>query len=104
MTFDRATFLREVGLRIQMLRKARGLTQQDTAALLGVSRATYASLETGRQRLTVDIAWRIAVILGATVNDLLPEPVVTNGTTPSATSTIRFTLPASSESARKRSA
>ena len=80
MSFDRAVFQRDVGIRMQLLRRARGLTQREVAALLGLSRATYASIERGRQGVGLDTAWKIAVILRASVGEFLPEPVWTQGT------------------------
>ena len=80
VSFDRDAFLREVGLRMQVVRKSRGLTQEDVAGTIGVSRATYASIERGRQRATIDLLWKIAVTLSVAISDLFPEPLVNAGT------------------------
>jgi transcriptional regulator with XRE-family HTH domain len=74
MNFDRAGFYREVGLRVQIQRKRANLTQREVAGDLGMPRATYANVERGRQRVPVDVVWRLAVLLGVPVYALLPEP------------------------------
>ena len=79
MDFDRDGFYREVGLRLQLLRKSRGLTQQQVGEAIGVSRATYASVESGRQTLALDVAWRMVVFFGVPFDRITPEPVPTRG-------------------------
>jgi transcriptional regulator with XRE-family HTH domain len=74
MEFDRPGFDREVGLRLQLIRKRRGVTQAQLAKEIGVPRATYANLESGRQRIPVDILWRAAVKLNVSISSLVPEP------------------------------
>jgi len=76
MAFDRRGFYREVGLRLAMRRKERRATQQQVAAAIGVPRATYASIEGGRQRITVDVLWRAALVLDCPLTALIPEPIV----------------------------
>jgi|SRR5712692_3007860 len=75
MTFDRDGFYREVGLRVQMRRKSAKLTQDEVACELGMPRATYANVERGRQRVPVDVIWRLAVLFDVPVHLLLPEPI-----------------------------
>jgi transcriptional regulator with XRE-family HTH domain len=72
--FDQEGFNREVGIRLQRARKQRDLTQADLAEALGIPRATYANVESGRQRIPVDILWRAAVVFDVPVEKLLPEP------------------------------
>jgi transcriptional regulator with XRE-family HTH domain len=76
VSFDRNGFYREVGLRLQSTRKRRGLTQEQLASEIGITRATYANAESGRARTTVDVLWRAAVVLGVSIHSLAPEPVV----------------------------
>ncbi len=71
--FDRDGFRQEVGVRIKLLRKPRGITQAVLAKQLGLSRTTVANMESGRQSITLDMAWRIAIVLGVTVERLTPE-------------------------------
>ena len=74
MAFDRSGFERAVGILLQAARQKRGMTQEKVAEAIGVPRASYANLEAGRQRIPVDIIWRVAVVLGVSVVSLLPEP------------------------------
>ena len=49
---------------LQELRLKKGLTAQDMAESLGISRAHYSHLEKGRRRFTEDLLKRTAGILG----------------------------------------
>jgi transcriptional regulator with XRE-family HTH domain len=75
MNFDRDGFYREVGLRVQMLRKRAKLTQGEVASDLCMPRATYANVERGRQRVPIDVIWRLGVLFNVPVHSLLPEPL-----------------------------
>lgn len=75
MSFDRAGFDRQVGLRMQVARKAQKMTQEEVAKRIGLTRPSYASIESGRQRIPVDVVWRTAVILGVSIASLVPEPL-----------------------------
>lgn len=55
------------------LRKARGLTQSALAEQLGISRGRYSLYELGLRKLPVDLALRIADVLGVSVRELF-EP------------------------------
>ncbi|MQA85380.1 MAG: helix-turn-helix domain-containing protein [Streptosporangiales bacterium] len=56
------------------LRKARGLTQQELARLAGVSRQTVVELERGDYNPSAALALRLAVLLGASVEELFQLP------------------------------
>jgi transcriptional regulator with XRE-family HTH domain len=75
MGFDRAGFDREVGLRLQRARKGHGITQEELAKRIGLPRPSYANIESGRQRIPIDVVWRAAVVLGLSIAALVPEPV-----------------------------
>ena len=75
MEFDRAGFDRDVGLRLQRTRKERGITQAQLAKRLGLPRPSYANIESGRQRVPLDVVWRAAVVLGVSIAALVPEPL-----------------------------
>ena len=75
MEFDRAGFDREVGLRLQRARKERGITQQELAKRIGLPRPSYANIESGRQRVPLDVVWRAAVVLDLSIATLVPEPL-----------------------------
>ena len=63
---------RLVGMRIQTLRRDH-LTQEELADLVGLSRASIANLEAGRQRVPLHHLFGIAEALGTSVADLLPD-------------------------------
>ena len=46
--------------RIEEIRKQRGIRQDELAKLMGVSRQTISSLETGRYNPSIFLAWKIA--------------------------------------------
>src|SRR5471032_457980 len=75
MEFDRAGFDRDVGVRLQRTRKERGITQEELAKRLGLPRPSYANIESGRQRVPLDVVWRAAVVLGVSIAALVPEPL-----------------------------
>lgn len=75
MRFDRNSFYDDVGQRLKIQRKRRGHTQQQTSAAIGISRASYANMEAGRQTVALDVAWRAAVHFRVPLERLAPEPV-----------------------------
>jgi transcriptional regulator with XRE-family HTH domain len=79
MEFDRAGFDREVGLRLQRARKERGITQEELAKRIGLPRPSYANIESGRQRIPVDVVWRAAIVLGLPIAWFMPEPLSRRG-------------------------
>lgn len=56
--------------RIEEIRKARGIRQEDFAKALGVSRQTISSLETGRYNPSIFLAYRIARYFGMTIEEV----------------------------------
>ena len=56
--------------RLEELRKARGVTQEDLAALLDVSRQTISSLENGRYNPSILLAFKIARYFGLSIEDI----------------------------------
>ena len=56
--------------RLEELRKARGLRQEELAAALEVSRQTIGSLENGRYNPSILLAFRIARYFGLCVEDI----------------------------------
>ena len=65
---------KRLGSTIKAKRRALGLTQQQLAKQLGISRASLANVETGRQRVLVHQVYELADRLNANVHELLPEP------------------------------
>ena len=56
--------------KIEELRKARGIRQEEFAKLLGVSRQTISSLETGRYNPSIFLAHNIAKIFGMSIEEV----------------------------------
>ena len=46
--------------RVEEIRKAKGIRQEDFAKAMGVSRQTISSLETGRYNPSINLAYKIA--------------------------------------------
>jgi transcriptional regulator with XRE-family HTH domain len=70
-TDDAATHL---GRNIQILREARGQTQQQIARLAGVPRATWANLESGAANPTLAVLVKVAQALAVRVEELIEPP------------------------------
>ena len=56
--------------RIEELRKQRDIRQEEFAKLLGVSRQTISSLETGRYNPSIFLAHNIAKIFGMSIEEV----------------------------------
>ena len=55
---------------VKALRQDRGMTQQALADALGVSRQTVHSIETGKYDPSLPLAFKIAKVLGQTIEQL----------------------------------
>lgn len=56
--------------RIRKLRISVGITQEDMAERLGVSRQTVISLEKGRYRPSIVLAFKLAKLFNTSIEDL----------------------------------
>lgn len=56
--------------RIEEIRKARGIRQEDFAKSMSVSRQTISSLETGRYNPSIFLAYRIAKYFGMSIEEV----------------------------------
>ena len=56
--------------RIEEIRKARGIRQDEFAKALGVSRQTISSLENGRYNPSILLAYKIAQYFGMTIEEV----------------------------------
>ena len=56
--------------KVEQLRKARGLNQEDFAKLLRVSRQTISSIETGKYNPSLDLAFAIADFFGKRIEEI----------------------------------
>ena len=64
---------RHIGAAIKKCRNERQLTQEELSGQIGISRASLANIETGRQRLLVHQLYRIAGHLGQEIEAMLPN-------------------------------
>jgi transcriptional regulator with XRE-family HTH domain len=64
---------RVFGRRLRKFRKQKGLPQQELATLSGLSRASIANIENGKQRVLVHQLLQFADALGVEVSALVPE-------------------------------
>ncbi len=55
---------------VKELRSERGWTQEELGALVGVSRQTIISIETGRYNPSIMLAFRIAHAFGKTIEEV----------------------------------
>ena len=56
--------------RLEALRKARGIKQEELAEALEVSRQTIGSLENGRYNPSIPLAFKLARYFGTTIEDI----------------------------------
>ena len=56
--------------RIEQIRKERGIRQDEFAKIMGVSRQTISSLETGRYNPSIFLAYRIAKYFDMTIEEV----------------------------------
>ena len=56
--------------RLEALRKARGIKQEELAEALEVSRQTIGSLENGRYNPSILLAFKLARYFGPTIEDI----------------------------------
>lgn len=82
---------RQLGQNVARLRNERRRTQAEVAAQIGLTRASLANIETGRQKVLMHHVFRLANALDcASILDLVPgsfvfaddnSPITTNGST-----------------------
>ena len=56
--------------RIEEIRRARGIRQEEFARAMGVSRQTISSLETGRYNPSIFLAYKIARFFDLTIEEV----------------------------------
>jgi DNA-binding protein len=56
--------------RLEEIRKSRGITQEELANILEVSRQTIGSLENGRYNPSIILAFKIAKFFNLTIEDI----------------------------------
>ena len=65
---------REIGKRVSQLRGQLGVTQDVLGMFSGLTRASVANIEKGRQRISIHQLYQFADFLGVHPKDLLPDP------------------------------
>jgi transcriptional regulator with XRE-family HTH domain len=70
---DPARFAHDLGATLRQVRMDQRLTQKELADRIGVTRASLANIEAGRQRMSVYILARAAAALETSPNTLLPQ-------------------------------
>lgn len=73
MTEDELLFLAYVGEQVKRYRMDAGITQQQVADTVGLSRASIANMEAGRQQTSAHDLTVFARLFGIAVSDLLPD-------------------------------
>lgn len=73
---EQEALYRAVGQHIRRQRTLRGLTQNQLAELLSLSRTSITNIESGRQKLLVHTLVDLAVVLEIDISELLPEITV----------------------------
>lgn len=68
-----------IGGNIAKLRKQKNLTQEDLAAVIGISRSFIAQFERGTKAPTVPVAKAIAEVLGCTLDALADDSDIVAG-------------------------
>ena len=56
--------------RIEEIRKARDVNQEELAKALGVSRQTISSLENGRYNPSIELAYKLSKSFGMTIEEV----------------------------------
>ena len=56
--------------RIEEIRKARDVNQEELAKALGVSRQTISSLENGRYNPSIELAYKLSKYFGVTIEEV----------------------------------
>ncbi len=56
--------------KIKELRKEKGVTQEDLANTVGVTRQTVISLENGKYNASLQLAYKIAKYFGVSIEDI----------------------------------
>jgi len=63
--------MQEIGRRIAVLRKQKGLSQADLARSIHVSRSTLAQIELGHKKLDALELWKLGMVLGFSLDEFL---------------------------------
>ncbi|QTV06745.1 helix-turn-helix transcriptional regulator [Faecalibacter bovis] len=73
---DESLFYSELGNNILSIRTRKGISQDDLAKEIGLSRPSIANIEKGKQRPSIYILLQLSKILGVDIKELLPESII----------------------------
>ena len=76
MSGDFTELLRHAGKQVKAARAAAGVSQAELAARVGMTRASVANLEAGRQDMTISRLAGIAAALSMDLSDLIPAALL----------------------------
>ena len=62
-----------IGAEIKKIRKKKGFNQSDLAEKIGLERTSVTNIETGRQKATVTVLYKICDLFQIDIADLLPK-------------------------------
>ena len=69
---DVAPIYWKIGQNVRSVRERIGLSREDLAAQVGVSRTSISQFETGYQRLPLETVYLVAFALGVEISEILP--------------------------------
>lgn len=68
-------------LRIRTIRESKGYTQEYMAEMMGICQSTYAHMESGKSKMSIDRFLQIAEILGTDFARLIESPTTSSRAT-----------------------
>ena len=68
----------EIGEKIRALRESKGMSQEQLAELIGVSKNSISKYENGQAEMKIGVYNRLVEIFGVTPNDLSPNRLINN--------------------------
>jgi transcriptional regulator with XRE-family HTH domain len=71
---NQAEYYRQLGRRIQRARLRQGLTQEELAKLIGLSRTSMVNVERGRQKVLAHTLIKLGRVLKVSLEELAQEP------------------------------
>ena len=63
--------LKQIGNKIRTLRELKKLTQENIAYELDITQKTYSNIENGISDVSISILYKISIVLGFTIKDIL---------------------------------
>lgn len=70
---DEDVLHKAIGTELKNIRKKKGYNQSNLAEKIGLERTSITNIETGRQKATVTVLYKICDLLDIEISDLLPK-------------------------------